>query len=192
MDGAYSLPSQHAEIVAQKLVYEFISRFVTPLEIHSDQGRNFESQLFKEVLRLLEVKKTRTTAYKPSSNGLIERFNQTLGNMIKKVVTHNSNNWDQYLGLLLAAYRATPHPNMLMFGREVSMPKDMVYPFQRSVEPCNVHEYVTQLRDRMEECYHIARKNLRAAAERQKRDYDSRTVEYPYKVGDVVYKRKTG
>ena len=50
---AYSLPSQHAEIVAQKLVHEFISRFGTPLEIHSDQGRNFESQLFKEVLRLL-------------------------------------------------------------------------------------------------------------------------------------------
>ena len=46
---AYSLPSQHAEVVAEKLVHEFISRFGTPLEIHSDQGRNFESSLFKEV-----------------------------------------------------------------------------------------------------------------------------------------------
>ena len=52
---AYSLPTQHAEVVAQKLVQEFISRFGTPLEIHSDQGQNFESVLFKEVLKLLTV-----------------------------------------------------------------------------------------------------------------------------------------
>ena len=46
---AYSLPNQHAEVVAEKLVHEFISRFGTPLEIHSDQGRNFESS--KEVAK---------------------------------------------------------------------------------------------------------------------------------------------
>ena len=38
---AYGLPSQHADVVAQKLVHEFILRSGTPLEIHSDQGRNF-------------------------------------------------------------------------------------------------------------------------------------------------------
>ena len=80
---AYSLPSQHAENIAEKLVHEFISKYGTPYEIHTDQGCNFESQLFQEVLKLLEVKKTRPTAYRPSSNGLIERFNGTLGRMIK-------------------------------------------------------------------------------------------------------------
>ena len=54
---AYSLPSQQTENIAQRLVHEFISRFGTPFEMHSDQGRNFESQLFKEVLKLLEKKK---------------------------------------------------------------------------------------------------------------------------------------
>ena len=44
---AYSLPSQHAEVVAEKLVHQFISKFGRPLEIHSDQGRNFESSLKK-------------------------------------------------------------------------------------------------------------------------------------------------
>ena len=89
---AYSLPSQHAEVIAEKLVHEFIARFGTPLEIYSDQGRNFESALFKEVLKLLQIKKTRTTAYRPKSNGLIERFNSTLGRMIKKFVDHNKSN----------------------------------------------------------------------------------------------------
>ena len=180
---AYSLPSQHTENIAQKLVHEFISRFGTPFEIHSDQGRNFESKLFKEVLKLLEIKKTRTTAYRPSSNGLIERFNGTLGRMIRKFVDRNKNNWDKYLSLLLAAYRASPHPatgytpNMLMFGREVNIASDILFPFPRPEEPSDVHEYVSELRDKLEECYHVARKNLKSAVERQERDSDTRIVE---------------
>ena len=152
--------------------------------------------LFKEVLKLLQIKKTRTTAYRPNSNGLIERFNATLGRMIKKFVDHNKNNWDKHLDLLLSACRSTVYPatgyspNMLMFGREINIPSDILYTFPRPEEPENIHEYVHDLRDKMEECYHIVRKNLKSAAERQKQDYDSRMVEYRYKKGDVVYKRE--
>ena len=88
---AYSLPSQHAENSAEKLVHEFIARFGTPFEIHSDQGQNFESDLFKEVLKLLEIKKTWTTAYRASLNRLIERFIGTLGRVIRKFVDQNKN-----------------------------------------------------------------------------------------------------
>ena len=80
---AYPLPDQKAETIAKQIVFEFICRFGTPLELHSDQGRNFESTLLSEVCSLLEVVKTRTTAYHPSGNGLVERFNKTLATMIK-------------------------------------------------------------------------------------------------------------
>jgi len=73
---AYPLPNQQADRVAHKLVHEFISRNGIPLETHTDQGRNFEIDLFKEIYDLLEIKKTRNTPHHPSSNGLIERFNQ--------------------------------------------------------------------------------------------------------------------
>ena len=43
------LQTQTAERVARTLVSEFIGRFGCPLELHSDQGRNFESRMFKEV-----------------------------------------------------------------------------------------------------------------------------------------------
>ena len=75
---AYPIPDQQAETVARKLVNEFISRFGVPLEIHSDQGRNFESELFQHVCSELGITKTRTTPYRPSSNGLVERFNRIL------------------------------------------------------------------------------------------------------------------
>ena len=83
------------------------------------------SVLFKEVCRLLEIKKTRTTPYHLASNGLVERFNRTLAKMIKGFVGDHQDNWDEHVLLLTAAYCSTAHPatcftpNMLMLGREV-------------------------------------------------------------------------
>ena len=145
---AYPMPDQQAGTTENKLVYEFISRFGIPLEIHSYQGRNFESQLFQETCRLLEVKKTRSTPYKPQANGLIERFNRTLGKMLRSFVDHNKLDWDIHVPLLTAAYRSTVHPatgftpNKLMLGREVNLPIDILYPRPAPQELSEVHEYV--------------------------------------------------
>ena len=79
---AYAIRDEQAHTVAQKLVEEFICRYGVPNEIHSDQGRNFESNLFKEVCKLLGVRKTRTTPYNPKSDGMVERFNRTLLGML--------------------------------------------------------------------------------------------------------------
>ena len=66
---AFAIPDQKAETVARCLVSEVISRFGVPSYIHSDQGRQFESELYQEVCFLLHIKKTRTTAYHPQSDG---------------------------------------------------------------------------------------------------------------------------
>ena len=67
---AYAVPDERAETVARKLVDEFICRYGVPHEIHSDQGRNFESNVFQQMCRLLGIKKTRTTPYNPKSDGM--------------------------------------------------------------------------------------------------------------------------
>ncbi|ROT79030.1 hypothetical protein C7M84_002246 [Penaeus vannamei] len=69
---AYVLPDHEAETVAEALVSNFITRFGVPCELHSDQGREFESVVFQECCRLLGIKKTRTTALRPQSDGLVE------------------------------------------------------------------------------------------------------------------------
>jgi hypothetical protein len=61
----YPLPNQEARTVATVLVREFFCRFGIPMELHSDQGRNFESLLMKKVCAILGIHKTRTTPYYP-------------------------------------------------------------------------------------------------------------------------------
>ena len=52
-------------------------------EILTDQGNNFTSQLLAEIYRLLHVKSLRTRPYHPQTDGLVERFNQTLKEMLQ-------------------------------------------------------------------------------------------------------------
>ncbi|VDI63694.1 Hypothetical predicted protein [Mytilus galloprovincialis] len=179
---AFPLPDQQAEQVAEKLVHEFISRFGTPLEIHTDQGRNFESIIFKEICKLFEIKKTRSTSYRPCSNGVIEKFNATLEKMIQNFVNKNVNDWDVYIGILMSAYRSMIHPatgftpNMMMLGREVILPNHIIFPLKISLEQSMFtnNNYVEKLQSQFEEIYHLARENLRASPQRKKKDYDTR------------------
>ncbi|CAG2191492.1 unnamed protein product [Mytilus edulis] len=191
---AFPLPHQQAEKVAEKLVHEFISRFGIPLELHSDQGRNFESKIFTEVCKLLEIHKTRSTSYRPCSNGIIERFNATLEGMIRSFVNKNANDWDLHIGILMAAYRSTVHPatgyspNMLMLGREITLPHQIIFPFPNCNESMEVETYVSKMRSKLEEIYQLAREHLRSSAVRQKKDYDSRISQNQFCKGSLVYK----
>lgn len=128
---AFPVKDQGAETMAKTLVNDFISRFGAPLELHMDQGRNFESALFKNICQLFQISKTRTTPYHPASNGQVERFNCTLLQMIRCYADQTQKNWDEHLPLLTAACHSAQHsstgftPNMLMLGREVHQPQDM-------------------------------------------------------------------
>ena len=192
---AFSLPDQQAETVARTLVLEFVCRYGAPLELHSDQGRNFESALFQEVCRLFEIVKKRTSPYHPSGNGLVERFNRTLGSLIRSYLKGRPSDRDKFIPLLTSAYRSTPHPstgfspNFLMFGREVTAPVDLLFPRPPRTPSQDVPEYVVGLTERLHECYELARNTLRSAAERQKRDHDTRVVQNLYEPGALVMKR---
>ena len=84
---AYPLKRMDAVSIASVFVSEFVSRFGAPDNLHTDQGKNFDSRLFKEVCSMLGVRKTRTTAYHPAGDGLVERFNQTLERVLAHYVT---------------------------------------------------------------------------------------------------------
>ncbi|GFT17686.1 retrovirus-related Pol polyprotein from transposon 412 [Trichonephila clavipes] len=79
---AYPIPNQEASTVAEVLVQHWISLFGVPLQLHSDQGRNFDSAVCKRLSEILAIDKTRTTALHPQSDGMVERFNRTILNSL--------------------------------------------------------------------------------------------------------------
>ena len=70
---SYPIPNQEAATVAEKLVSEFTCRCGVPCELHGDQGTNFESKVFGEICKLLDIEKTRTTPLHPQSNGAFQQ-----------------------------------------------------------------------------------------------------------------------
>ena len=93
---AVPLPDQEAITVANALIESFVTRFGVPRELHSGQGTNFESNVFKEMCKLLGIEKTRTSPYRPQSDGMVERANQTIENMLSMLLEPNQRDWDTF------------------------------------------------------------------------------------------------
>ena len=79
---AYAVPNQTAQTTARILWEQFLRHYGFPHKILTDQGPCFESDLFKELLKITTIEKLRTTSYHPQTNCQCERFNSTLMNMI--------------------------------------------------------------------------------------------------------------
>jgi len=191
---AYAIPDQCVETVAAKLVEEFICRFGVPKELHSDQGRNFESRVFQEVCRILEIEKTRTTAYNPKSDGLVERYNRTIVNAVSLMIQpfQNQKDWDQYLPYVGLAYRSSTQattgesPNMMMLGREVNIPVDLLVGGVPQEEECET-DYAEELRERIRGVHARARHAAVINIKRQKRNYDRRVHGPEFRKGQFVW-----
>ena len=95
--------------IVEQLVQEVFLKLGVPAQLHTDQGQNFESDLFKAICDLLGVEKTRTVPYNPKYDGMTERFNRTLVTMLSMFVDENKTDWDDHLPYVMAAYRATQH-----------------------------------------------------------------------------------
>lgn len=125
---AYPLPDQQAVTVARVLASEWVCRYGAPQTLHSDQGRNFESEVFQEMCKLFGIEKTHTTPFRPQSDGQVERFNATLHKILATTAERCHWDWDLMIPYAVMAYRATKHsatgftPNFMMFGREVREP----------------------------------------------------------------------
>lgn len=129
---AFPLKSIRAKVVAEVFANQVISRYGIPLELHTDQGSNFESKLFLEITQLLGIRKIRTTQLNLQSNGHVERQHQTLLNYLAKFVSKNQKDWDQWISLDLLAYRSFKNeatnfsPSELFLGRELRLSLDLL------------------------------------------------------------------
>ena len=196
---AFPTRNQLAKTTAKILFENFIVHYGFPARIHSDQGRNFESGVIKELCSLAGVAKSRTTPYHPMGNGMVERFNQTLLKMLGTLEENQKEDWKSYVAPLVHSYNATRHdstgysPFFLMFGRHPRLAVDAYFGIRKPDEPISSKEhYATKLKKRLRYAYKVAASEAEKNAHRHKAQYDAKVREATLDIGDRVLIRNVG
>ena len=126
---AVPMTNQRAKTVAKAFVDEVVTRHGVPSKLLTDQGRNFEADLMRQVFNLLDVKKLRTSPYHPQTDGQVKRLNRTLKQILTAYVNKDHSDWDVHLPLALFAYRNSVHfssgvsPFKAVYGGEATHPR---------------------------------------------------------------------
>jgi len=181
---AVPLKDIQAETVAEALLNTF-TRVGVPKEISSDQGSQFLSAVMKEMCRLLSLKHLVTTPYHPICNGLIEKFNGTLKNVLRHMCAEKPKDWDRYIGTLLFAYREVKQDSLgyspfeLLYGRTVTGPmsilRELMTTEKVEQEVKTTYEYVLDLKGRLQSTCESAQIELQKSQIRHKKYYYRKT-----------------
>ena len=162
-----AIPVQNgsAEVIAETLEERIFCYFGIPERLHTDQGAQFESRLMAELCALWGISKSRTTPYHPQSNGVVERGNRDLGDMLRTLLLNRSeDDWDLLLPYIMRSIRASPHqatsetPNFLMMGREVRLPEHLLYGPDAG-ETYSREQYALEIQKRLEVAHDLLRKS---------------------------------
>lgn len=141
-----------AKTVAAALYRAWISRFGVPARITTDQGRQFESELFSRLLHLLGARRCRTTAYHPQSNGVIERWHRTLKTALTAHLI-NSNSWTELLPTVLLGLRVAIRDDNstsaaeLTYGQPLRLPGELL---ETTTQPDEPDEFLRKLRENLQ------------------------------------------
>lgn len=196
---AFPTKSQKAQVVAKVLVEKYFVHYGLPSRIHSDQGRDFESRLIKELLSLLGIRKSRTTPYHPQGDPQPERFNRTLISMLGTLSREKKRRWSQHVPYLVHAYNSTKcdstgySPYHLMFGREARLPVDLCFGTSPDgIEDACHTRYVSKLKEDLKQAYKLASDAADRRHQRNKKLYDHHVTFQSIEVGDRVLLRNLG
>ena len=165
-----------------------------PREIQSDQGSNFTSGVFQQIICQLGATQITSSAYHPESQGALERFHSTLKNMIRNYCFENEKDWDEGVCLLMFAARESIQESLgfspfeLVFGHTVRGPLKLLKESWLQDDPGNVHllDYVSRFRERLFKVCEMAHENLKSAQIKMKNYYDKGTIPRTFCPGDKV------
>ncbi|UYV77418.1 K02A2.6-like [Cordylochernes scorpioides] len=185
-----AIPDGGAIETAKFLVEDVILKHGAPREMITDRGRNFISQVIKEINALCGIAHRFTTAYHPQTNGLTERFNKTLGDMLSMYTGVIQKDWDQVLPYVTFAYNTAKQeatgytPFFLVHAREAETYIDAILPYL----PDEISDdYVGELVTRAEEARQPSRSRHLQSQAKDRRLYDQKHTPVYYQKDNLVY-----
>ena len=178
----YPLRSKTSEEVTRTLVERWVGTFGCPVALHSDQGKEFTSQVWSSLMEKLEIKNIQGPAYNPQSNS-VERFHRTLHTMMRTVLEREDKEWPRLLSALQLAYNSKVNvvtgvtPLLAFTGREARLPLDLMVSLPRGQEQ-PVAGQVQDIVDRMKRMYNYIRKTGEAVIRRNAALYSGKKNGY--------------
>ncbi|GFU12318.1 retrovirus-related Pol polyprotein from transposon 17.6 [Trichonephila clavipes] len=186
-----ALPTAEVDEIAKFLLEEIVLRHGAPRVIITDRGAVFRSRLVSSLVDLCNIDHRFTTAYHPQTNGLTERFNKTLADMLSMYVDVEQKNWDEILPFVTFAYNTAKQettgftPFYLLHGREAETTLDTILPFCPNDFDDN---NITKIAARAEESRQLARVHtLRSSRQRSSTLRFQTPKWYLYAPGDLVW-----
>lgn len=168
-----------------------MSRFGVPLELHTDQGRNFESKLFSGLSLLLGINKTRTTPLHPQSDSQVERQHRTILSYLTKFISENQKDWDRWISMFLLAYRSSKHetigvsPSEVIFGRDI-LPLDLLR--GSPLQEMELQEgYTGKIVKKLDEIHNFVRRSLKIKSGNTKNWYDKKSRKVDFEKSQKVW-----
>ena len=183
-----AMENQESYTVAKTFVENFICKFGTPMEVVTDQGANFVSNLMKNVCKILKIKKITTSAYHPQAN-LVERSNRELKTYLRQYVGSDPGSWDQLLPYFMFEYNTTMNsstgftPFELVYGRSARIPNS-VYKLQDM--ELTYGDYIYEMKASFKRLHDTAKENLIVSKQKRKEIYDKTSKEWQPMWGELV------
>lgn len=181
-----ALPNGTAKEVANFVCQNIITRHGAPKTILSDRGTTFRSELLGDLTKCMGIERSFTTAYHPQCNGLTERLNHTLADMLSMYTNTQQTNWDEYLDHVTFAYNTAKQdttqysPFMLLYAREPILPTEAnLMASMNNSEAIKIREKALFVRNQAVE-------NISKKQGAQKTRYDEKHRHIEYQEGDKV------
>ena len=165
----YATKNKSALAAAEKIYNDLVLKYGFPTRIHHDQGKEFNNSLFKRLHQLAGTNVSRTTPYHPMGNGLTERTNRSLINMLKTLEGSEKNNWPKHLAKLSYAYNVTVNkttgfsPHFLLFGRSPRLAIDAMFELDLGADQKiakSYEKYTEEWRSAMSQAFNIVKKHM--------------------------------
>ncbi|UYV67832.1 hypothetical protein LAZ67_5002180, partial [Cordylochernes scorpioides] len=184
-----ALPTSESMEVAKFFIEDVILKHGAPRELITDRGRNFTSSMISDLNNQCRITHRKTTAYHPQTNGLTERLNKTIADMLSMYVDVNQKDWDRILPFVTFAYNTAKQestgftPFFFVHGREAETPLDVLFPKLLPEDD----DFIQTLGARAEEARKLARIHSMRSQDSNKQRYDAHPRNIIYQPGDLVW-----
>ncbi|XP_064101316.1 uncharacterized protein LOC135211982 [Macrobrachium nipponense] len=189
---AIPIRNAKAKALVQHLIAYF-TRFGLPKTLQSDNGRNFTGKFFKDQMRNFGIKHITSTPYHPESQGVIERFHQTLKHILRKLCSGEDNLWDVMLPYALFALRQAPSETLglspfdLVFGHKVRGSVEVLREtWDDEKTEVYVADKIDNFKTKLFRAWDLARENQASAHQKNKIVYDRKAKSRVFEKGDLV------